>query len=292
MLASTTAGTLVADKSHTFTAQSTESIETVLTKLRVHGLLSLPVMGENNQLLGIVSIMDLLVFLAWGPYFEEGELDTHKVTSLTNVHRPITDVMGLSAEGRKLWVVEPTLRLSKLVEPFSSGIHRVLVPQMDDGRKTAYRVLSQSDVVAYIYKHKKEVEHIVRLTLNEIGFKVKPVVSITSDTPALEGFKSMSLDKVPAVAVVENNKLIANLSASDLRSINPDHLKKVVAPVKEFLLTLHGSIRPPLTISLESTLDQAMELLVNEEVHRLWIVNDNETPVGCFSLTDVIRVFV
>jgi len=153
-------------------------------------------------------------------------------------------------------------------------------------------VLSQSDVVAYIYKHKKEVEHVLKQTLNEIGFKPKPVVFITSDTPALEGFKSMSLDKVPAVAVVENDKLIANLSASDLRGISSEHLKKVVAPVKEFLNTLHGYIRSPLTISLDSTLDLAMELLVNEEVHRLWIVNENEKPIGCFSLTDVVRVFM
>eukprot|EP01123_Difflugia_compressa_P007610 TRINITY_DN2069_c1_g1_i1.p1 TRINITY_DN2069_c1_g1~~TRINITY_DN2069_c1_g1_i1.p1 ORF type:complete len:315 (-),score=54.57 TRINITY_DN2069_c1_g1_i1:172-1053(-) len=292
MLAGTTAGTLVADKTYTFTVLSTESIESVLGKLAIHDLLSLPVIdATTHQIVGMVSILDLLVFLCWGPYFESTTTDVNEATTWKNLDRPISHLLGLTAEGRKLWIAEATMPLSSLLEPFGKGLHRVLVPQKDDEGKHTHRVLSQSDVVAYLFKHREEVADLLSKTLNELAIQPKPVVSITTATSALEGFKTMTLDKVPAVAILENGKIVGNLSASDLRGITGRRLKKTVLPVRQFLECIHGSLRDPITISLNDTLARAMELLVTQEVHRLWIVNEKNEPIGCISLTDVIRVF-
>jgi CBS domain-containing protein len=293
MLASTTIGPLVADKTHTFTASNNDSIETVLGKLCVHDLLSLPIVDAGSgQLLGTVSILDLLVFLAWGPYFESGELDKSTATSLKNLDRPITQLLGLTAESRRLWIAEPTMTLTTLLEPFSKGIHRVLVPQKDDDGKSTARILSQSDVVSYIYRNKQEIPQIISKKLSELGIKPKPVISISKDTSALEGFKTMTVEKVAALAITDNNnKLIGNLSASDLRGITTRRLKKVVDPVTEFLETMHGALRDPITITLNDTLEIAMFRLVDQCVHRLWVVDDNKKPIGCVSLTDIIRIF-
>jgi len=283
----------VADKTHTFTASSNDSIETVLGKLCVHDLLSLPIVDAGNgQLLGTVSILDLLVFLAWGPYFESGELDKSTATSLKNLDRPITQLLGLTAESRRLWIAEPTMTLTTLLEPFSKGIHRVLVPQKDDDGKSTARVLSQSDVVSYIYRNKQEIPQFISKKLSELGKKPKPIISITKETSALEGFKTMTVEKVAALAITDNNnKLIGNLSASDLRGITTRRLKKVVEPVTEFLETMHGALRDPITITFNDTLETAMFRLVDQCVHRLWVVDDNKKPIGCVSLTDVIRIF-
>jgi len=293
MLATTTIGPLVADKTHTFTATSKDSIETVLGKLCVHELLSLPIVDAGNgQILGVVSVFDLLIFLAWGPYFESGELDKSTATSLKNLDRPITQLLGLTSESRRLWIAEPTMTLTTLLEPFSNGIHRVLVPQKDDDGKSTYRVLSQTDVVSYIYKHKQDISQIISKKLSELGIKQKPVITISNETSALEGFKTMTVEKVPALAIVDNNnRLVGNLSASDLRGITTKRIKKVVQPVTEFLETMHGALREPITITLNDTLDTTMSRFVYEGVHRLWIVDEKKKPVGCVSLTDVFRIF-
>jgi len=291
MLATTTAGTLVAEKTHTFTAYMTDSIETVLGKLCVHDLLSLPVVDSSNKLMGMVSILDLLIFLSWAPYFQTGQID-ESTTELRNLNRPISQLLGLTTEGRSLWIVEPTMPLKSLIEPFSRDVHRVLVPQKDDEGKNAYRVLSQSDVVNYIYKNRHEVADKMSKTLSELGIQPKPVVSITSSTTALEGFKTMSLEKVTALAITDNGKLVGNLSASDLRGLTRRRLHKVVTPVKHFLETMHGNVRDPLTTTLDSTLDQALSLIVTEGVHRLWIVDAQKEVIGILSLTDIIKLFV
>jgi len=241
--------------------------------------------------MGMVSILDLLIFLSWAPYFQTGQID-EATTELRNLNRPISQLLGLTTEGRSLWIVEPTTSLKGLCEPFARDVHRVLVPQKDDEGKNAYRVLSQSDVVSYIYKNRHEVAGKMSKKLSELGIQPKPVVSITASTTALEGFKTMSLEKVTALAITDNGNLVGTLSASDLRGLTRRRLQKVVAPVKQFLESMHGSIRDPLTTTLDSTLDQALSLIVTEGVHRLWIVDAQKEVIGILSLTDIIKLFV
>jgi len=292
MLASTTAGTLVAEKTYTFTALTTDTLETVLGKLLVHDILSVPVLDANtHQVKGMVSIFDLLIYIAWSPYFETGSKNVVS-TSLNNLDRPISRVLGLTMESRDLFIVEPEMSLISLIKPFSAGLHRVLVPQKDDDGKKAYRVLSQSDVVAYLYKHRIEVKDIITKKLSELKIAPKPVKTISTSTSALDGFKNMTTDKVSALAVVdENGKLVANLSASDLRGITSRRLKDALKPVLEFIQSSRGFVRDPVTISLDDTLETAMHRVVNEGLHRLWIVDAQGKPVGCVSLSDLICTF-
>jgi len=240
----------------------------------------------------MVSILDLLIFIAWGPYFETGT-GQENTTAYRKLGRPVEQVLGLTVESRNLFLVEPQLPLFDLIKPFSFGLHRVLVPQKDDEGKNAYRVLSQSDVVAYIYKHRNEVKDIMSKKLSELGMVPKPVVSVTTSSSALDAFKTMTSEKVPAVAVVDDKeKLISTLSASDLRGMTARRLKEAIKPIREFLLSTRGFVRDPLTIKLEDTLDMAMNRVLNEGVHRLWVVDQVGKPVGCVSLTDIISVFM
>jgi len=293
-LATTTAGTLVAEKTHTFTALSTESLEVVLGRLNDHDILSLPVIdAQTHQIMGMVSIIDLLIFIAWGPYFEHGAKGNDHATTIGNLDRPVSQILGLTLESRTLFVVEPQMSLAALMRPFSSGLHRLLVPQKDDEGKRAYRVLSQSDVVNYIYKHRHEVKHIMFKRLSELGIQPKPVVSIYDTTSALDGFKNMTSEKVPAVAIIDKTgKLRGNLSASDLRGMNTKRLNEATKPVLEFLTAIHGAVRDPVTIGLDDTVEYAFGCVVNEDIHRLWVVDEYGKLTGCVSLTNLLHLFL
>jgi len=61
--------------------------------------------------------------------------------------------------------------------------------------------------------------------------------------PAIEAFAEMCKHKVSGVGVVsdgDGDELIAILSASDLRCIQPEHFGMLGLPVAEFLALLHG----------------------------------------------------
>uniref|UniRef100_A0A6B2LC67 CBS domain-containing protein n=1 Tax=Arcella intermedia TaxID=1963864 RepID=A0A6B2LC67_9EUKA len=264
----------------------------VLSRLCFNELLSLPVLDNDQKLVGTISVLDILVYLSWSPFFEKGELNPVDVTSFKNLNTTVGYLLGLSSEGKNTWVIQPTSELKSLLEPFSKGLHRVLVPIKVDG-KEVYRVVSQTDVLTFIYRKKGLFGEVISKKLSELGIKEKPVVSISTGTSALEGFKTMSLENVPAVAVVDAEKrIVANLSASDLRGINERILKKVVSPVTDYLKECYQNIRAPLVVTLDATLDEALDVIISEGIHRLWVVNQDKQVVGVLSLTDIIKLFL
>ncbi len=47
---------------------------------------------------------------------------------------------------------------------------------------------------------------------------------------------------------------------------------------------------PALTVSLSATLAEAARIMRDERVHRLVVVNEQETPIGVLSATDYVRL--
>ncbi|KAH9266654.1 hypothetical protein BASA83_010461 [Batrachochytrium salamandrivorans] len=69
---------------------------------------------------------------------------------------------------------------------------------------------------------------------------------------ALEGFRTLYIHRVPAVAVVEDTgRLVANLSASDLPTS-----------------------------------------MIVDIIHRMWVVDGEDHPIGVLSMSDILSVFV
>lgn len=71
-----------------------------------------------------------------------------------------------------------------------------------------------------------------------------PVVSVSPHIPALIAYQKMLDAGVSGAAVVADSsgELIANLSLSELRSIQPEHFGALALPVGEFLALLHGTV--------------------------------------------------
>jgi CBS domain-containing protein len=113
---------------------------------------------------------------------------------------------------------------------------------------------------------------------------------------ALHGFRTCYLDNISGLPVIDSNgKVVANLSASDLRGMSAARVPTINLPVFEFLETVPrrnqdlkaDQIR---TISKTATVEQAINLLVKSKLHRLWIVEDEEL-YGVVSMTDILRLF-
>jgi len=258
----------------------------------------LPVTGTNGKIEGMISVMDLLVYLAWAPYFETGKPISGEL-SQAKLETTVRALLGLTAESRTVHVVEPHFPLMNLAIPFTSGLHRVLVQKKVGEDQTAIRVLSQSDVLRFIYERKSDFVIHMEKKLKDL-VTPKKVISINETHSALDGFKEMTLSKVPAVAVVDSQtgEVIGNLSASDLRGVSSSEtLSDVMLPVMSFLKKTRGHAFSILTVTVNNTLEEAIKMIVEHKVHRLWLVAGDQnkefpmTPIGILTLTDIFKTF-
>jgi CBS domain-containing protein len=133
-----------------------------------------------------------------------------------------------------------------------------------------------------------------------------PIISITTNDRAVDGFLKMFNREVNAVAVVdEKGALVSNLSASDLAGLSAKNIHCLKQPPLHFLevmqssnffqfsLTFPDKKAPvPVTCSSKTHLTEVIEKLIGAKIHRVWVVNSAQQPIGVVTLTDVLRSFV
>ena len=120
-------------------------------------------------------------------------------------------------------------------------VHRLAI---FDEHGEIVRVFSMSDAVRYLALRSHDMGGLEDMTLAELGLGADTEKLITVDpaTPAIEAFARMCHEQVSGVGVLDKAQgLIANLSASDLRGVTPEHFGMLGLPVAEFLALLHGT---------------------------------------------------
>lgn len=86
--------------------------------------------------------------------------------------------------------------------------------------------------------------------------------------------------------------LVAEMSAADLRGINPNRIQDLHRPVLVYLKTCQGSLKRPLSCRVKFSLGQLMSGVVRNHAHRSWLVDEEDRPVGCITLSDILAVFL
>ena len=69
-----------------------------------------------------------------------------------------------------------------------------------------------------------------------------------------------------------------------------EYFMHLLLPVTQFLKTQH-SWKAPVTVTLSSTLETVLLKLCWFRLHRVWIVDEENRPIGVITLTDVLKVF-
>eukprot|EP00963_Diacronema_lutheri_P007302 scaffold644_cov357-Pavlova_lutheri.AAC.1 len=189
-------------------------------------------------------------------------------------------------------------------------------------------VLSQSDVVKFLFHNASGTlrdwlkESVTTL---DVGLDRGYVYSIPENVLVLDAFAYMVRHHVSGLPVVQatTGKILGNLSASDVRLLKPEFFGVLALPVIEFLTLLHpasdkngdvcsssaGATHPffsleqrkwvqssphiPLvTCRPTDALEDVVSKLVCHRMHRVYVVDDQSAPVGCITLTDVLRLLV
>lgn len=182
--------------------------------------------------------------------------------------------------------------IEELIRVFSVGIHRV--PVMDNTGKVA-NFISQMDLLRFL------AENIYLLaegrrgerTLSDLKLVPREVRFVRGDIMVLLALQYMLNDRLSALPVLgKDGRLMANLSASDLKGLGPSDFHHLLRPTSEFLAAFNPKSLYPLTCKATDTLEYVVLKFAATRIHRLWVIDDDQRLVGVLSLTDVMRPFL
>lgn len=201
---------------------------------------------------------------------------------------PLSDAIGMT---EKMTILKSTDTLDKLLHLFSfEKTHRVLIEQAN----STFVLLSQMDLIRFFQASNHQLGSVV-LDLSVPQIKRHGVKStLNYKCTAAEAFLKLAADDtISSLPIVDDNEdLIGEISAKDLRGLNRNRWDSLLKPVVMFLKASHGDLYPPLTCHDRFTLSQIMSAFVLRKAYRLWWI-DNATGElkGVITLTDILSTF-
>lgn len=225
-------------------------------------------------------------------------------------------------------LLDPKRRAMHAGEYVNEVVHRVA---LFDAAGRITHIISQTDIIRFLLRNSDKLGDIIKLTVENLGFVGKKVEAVHPEMSALEAMNLMNKKKISSLVVVDGNKkVIGNFSISDMRTIMAEHFGALSLPVGEFLALEHGTeflgyarvldeevvgsaghrfvtdrvsrARPRtpgeevgqrmILCTPDWTLLQVMEALVNNRIHRLYVIDSEDRPTGIITCTDILRKVV
>ncbi|CAD7704925.1 unnamed protein product [Ostreobium quekettii] len=185
-------------------------------------------------------------------------------------------------------------------------------------------IVSQSDIIRFLHKHKDQCGLVMAMPVHALGLAAKQVVCVPCDMPAINAFATMDACEVSSVGIVDQRNggcLVANLSASDLRGLEPHHFGALSLPVFQFMQLrrtregwpskaaagkagwglkdewgLKGAERRGVRKQLVAVrplepLFAAVDAIVTNKVHRVYVVDDDSHPLSIITISDIFNLF-
>jgi len=160
-------------------------------------------------------------------------------------------------------------------------------------------VFTQSDILRFLGENPYwlNMSSKAQKTLKELinGQYSDKVVTVEQTLPAFMGFRKIAEANTSSVAVTDKDgRIVANLSATNIRGISRRNFHLLNRPLFEFLQRdrRRGWWTMPITIRDSDTLEKAVLQFCSTRVHHLYIVDDEGKPTAIVTPTDLIKHFL
>lgn len=297
---------LVAPKNILLDVPCSTPIVDVLSLLEEHQILSVPVYSApgswvgaggaeivigNKQFIGIISVLDLIAYI-----FRESASDD-STQHETELQSPVSSAIGSTDESLSIWIESAHKDVLDAMEQFSKGVHRALVLPVDEASSKEVKLLTQTDVVSFLFEVRSSSASLERLFNSRLKDVRRPdfkrdIVCVSLTDGLISALHVVLESRVHAVAVVDDEgKLMSYLSVSDLRGIGASRLLSMrTLSVDSFLRQKEpcGSIPTPFTCSREDRLEDIVASMLRLHFHRVWLINEYGQPTDVLALTDII----
>jgi len=279
-------------KSQLYMIYPNDTVAKALELLAENQILSAPVLDDvNNQVLGSVDVLDLASFIV-SIYTE------HKSGGLPHLYNPqdfekrFSEPVIRLINSSKRDPFVPVFAYSSIAyvisQIFQTGIHRVAV--LDNNCKIVGQI-SQSDIIQLIYQNPRPFKNLTSRRLIDLNLDLGPVVSVHESAFLIEALRAILNFGISGLAVVDSNgRLINNLSVSNFKGITKQNFFKMEESI-EFLFSSRAEKIPPVTCTMDTTLEEVIVKLATNRVHRIFVVDYQFKPMNVISLTTVMRVF-
>lgn len=297
-------------------------------------VLSAPVIDKDDKYLGFLDVIDILSAIFEEDHLDEGVsrlADFLNTTTVAEIPRSNDSQMVFSKAHGDMNLLQ-VIRKGFSNPNSKLWCHRLAVfdaaDDMTDVGVKILAIISQSDVVRFLYRHSSSIQSLRNTPIREVMPVRKKILVIENTVPTYQAFRYMMSSGATAAALVDGvGQLVGNLSPSDLRGLNIVNLADLELPTTKYLehkayqasganfhlpgslATLYG-VKPATSqtttdIVISSTTNphqiiaactenetfgHVLDLLALHKIHRVWIVEDTGVPVGVVSLTDVLTV--
>lgn len=267
------------------TLQHKELLSHAFKKLISNNILSAPVLLPDGKYYGFLDVLDIVNWTcnAVGETtLSREDLDIHTIQAFREAK--VAQVMTYPISKKNPFhPFKVSSSLLSAVEELARGTHRVPVINDDD---KLVNILTQSSVLQFIQKNIHLLGEKRHMKLEDIPLSNQYVLSVHEQETAIDAFRLIKTAGVGAVAVLnDEGKLVGNCSARDIKKIssNSRFLFRLFKPLTEYL----GQFAI-LYAKKEETLETVINRIVENKLHRIYILDDEMQPQGLLSLSDIL----
>jgi len=301
LLITTKVQTLRPPEGRIFIAQRDDKVIDVWKGLIRHNFLSVPVLQKTKQkYYGSLDLVDIVNFIVehFGDVVLKKTEDFWKLVDEEEFFRntKVRDIMKYPLNRRNPFQALPVDYSLMTAAEFLArerGLHRIAI--VDDSRKLMGWV-SQSRIVSFLHENMDKLGDKRNKTLGSNQKLFHEVFSIDSQAQTIDGFKMLLSKNVMGIGVVahDSGKLIGNLSVKDLKGISSEGglFWRLYEPVSVFLDKLKNEFKlipqNVITAKAEDNIEHVINLMTEHKIHRVYIVDNEEKPIGIVTIKDLL----
>ncbi|KAF2129775.1 hypothetical protein P153DRAFT_385007 [Dothidotthia symphoricarpi CBS 119687] len=198
---------------------------------------------------------------------------------------PLRDVKEVGMKKEPLITLPETADLTKAIEVFGSGVHRVLVTKEDT--TDVIGVLTQLTLVRFFWENRQSfpaVDQLYPQLIKDLDIGSKSVLAINGDAPLAAALELMNNEGVSSLPVLDaSNNVIGNISHIDVRLLTKSTSLPLLRSSCIHFITVILSERgvddgqdsfPVFHVNPFSTLAHTVAKLVATRSHRMWVVDE------------------
>jgi len=284
------------------TVNETSTVGDVISILKDHKISSAPVVNKQGKSIGLVDILDLLTFACGKLSFKETPtFAISKIAIEEFLKKAVKDLPNVSGRAPyKELPIHATLQdvLQLLAQ---KNVHRVLIR---NEAEDFVGLITQSAMVRYLQQKKDNLSDFMNQRVKDLWpIGQKQTETIDFNCFVIDALARLEEKQISGIAVVNTKgQIIGNISASDLKRMDVKRPLQmcfdVYQSIRVFMNLSDEKDKPsnrklptfePIIVKPDDTLSQVVDIVVSKEVHRVYVVDEDQKPVGEISLCDIMQ---
>jgi CBS-domain-containing membrane protein len=278
-----------------------QPLDKALNRLNRHKITSLPIINEETgNIKGILDSLEIVNYLC-------SVLDQERMASARWDFNLQTTGQLLDMAQTKAHVISNNSNMFDALQELAKGVPRLMVSdsdcnfhQQNSEEESILGLFTQSDIVRFLASNPYwlALAPNAQKSLREIDIlknSSEKVVTVDQTIPAHQAFKKIADSNSTGIVVLDSEgRIVANLSASNIRGISRRNFQLLSRPLFEFLQRdrRRGWWTMPICIRETDTLEKCILQFGATKVHQMYVCDDNGKPTNVVTLTDVLRQFV